>query len=143
MVDVQQSAAVVHAQEVHIEDGGRREHGHYVQEHRDEDTDDAVLFVAIEMPVKLVGVADGKITAQQQISEKGTEDIIMNYFEKMDHSYEIRNNKFSLKLPKVNTNIGRNRFFFKAAIIFNELSLDVRLLSSRALFVRAVDDYFS
>ena len=67
----------------------------------------------------------------------------MNYFEKVDHSYETRNNKFSLKLPKVNSNIGRNSFFFKAAITFNELSLDIRQLSSRAIFVRAVDDYFS
>ena len=70
-------------------------------------------------------------------------DIFMNYFEKMDHSYKTRNNKFSLKLPKVNTNIGRNSFFFKAAIIFNEIPLDIRLLSSRALFVRAVDVSFS
>lgn len=52
----------------------------------------------------------------------------MNYFEKMDlstilktFSYETKNNKRSLKLPKVNTNIGRNSFFFQAAIIFNNL----------------------
>ncbi len=48
------------------------------------------------------------------------------YFEIIDGKYGTRNNKMSIRLPKVRLESAKNGFYFLGGKIYNELPLDIR-----------------
>ena len=54
-------------------------------------------------------------------------EVFQNYFERLNHLHNTRNNNLSLKFPKVRTEFGRKGFYFLGAKAFNDLPLSVRL----------------
>ena len=59
-------------------------------------------------------------------------EVFQNYFERLNHLHNIRNNNLSLKLPKVRTEFGRKGFYFLGAKAFNDFPLSVRMLCNQS-----------
>jgi hypothetical protein len=62
------------------------------------------------------------------------------YFELMSHSKTTRNNKHSIKLPKVKTKKAQSGFFYQGAHIYNSLSRDIRCEKNENVFLKKLDN---
>jgi len=49
-----------------------------------------------------------------------------NYFQLNVHERVTRNNNFSIKLPKIKLEVGRQSFYYYGAQLYNDLPLEVR-----------------
>ena len=66
-----------------------------------------------------------------------------NYFQLLNHNaLNTRNNGKAGKLPKVELDFARRRFYFLDASIFNYLPLSLRNINFRFLFRKALDDLY-
>lgn len=67
-----------------------------------------------------------------------------NYFERLQHEKNTRNNGFSLRIPKIKLECTKCAFYYNGAIQFNKLPYDVRVvIDSFMLFKRALKEHFS
>jgi hypothetical protein len=66
-----------------------------------------------------------------------------NYFERLQHEKNMRNNGFSLKIPKIRLESTKSAFYYNGAIQFNKLPFDVRATDSFMQFKRALKEHFN
>ena len=64
-----------------------------------------------------------------------------NYFEKLNHGKNTRNNKSLLRLPKIKLEVGRSSFSYMGARLFNDLPLNIRKLDTHQQFKREIREY--
>ena len=64
-----------------------------------------------------------------------------DYFVKTNHALNTRNNHSSVRLSRMKLEIGRQSFYFLAALCFNSLPLDIRKQNSRILFRKQVNEH--
>ena len=64
-----------------------------------------------------------------------------NYFSLIDHGKNTRNNKNTIKLPKVRTEFAKKSSFFMAAKMYNELPMHVR--NDKNSFTSSLNKHFS
>ena len=67
-------------------------------------------------------------------------DPFTNYFEGMEYCQNTRNNKVTVKVPKMKTEFGRKSFSVNAAHVYNNIPISARRLDSRVLFRTQVHD---
>ena len=65
-----------------------------------------------------------------------------NYFQRLNHNHDHRNNGKAAKLPKVKLEFARRSFYFLGALIFVSTPLSLRNINFRVLFRKALDDYY-
>ena len=56
-----------------------------------------------------------------------------NYFDVIDSSHGTRNNKYSIRLPKVRLETAKNGLYFLGGKLFNELPLEIRQVENLKL----------
>ena len=64
-----------------------------------------------------------------------------NYFEKLDHEKQTRNNKYMLRLPKIKLEMGRSAFSYMVASLYNKLPLHLRKLDSHLEFKKSIKNH--
>ena len=70
-------------------------------------------------------------------------DNFYGYFEKIESSRNTRNNRNSLKLPRVRTEFAKKSSYFMAAKIFNSLPLEIRKEGVREKFYSQVENFYT
>ena len=65
-----------------------------------------------------------------------------DYFTKIDHSQNTRNNKYLLRLPNLRTEFAKKSAQFMAAKMYNDLTLEIRKESSFSLFSDKLNTLF-
>jgi hypothetical protein len=66
-----------------------------------------------------------------------------NYFERLQHEKNTRNNGFSLKIQKIRLESTKSALYYNGAIQFNKLPFDVRATGSFMQFKRALKEHFN
>ena len=66
-----------------------------------------------------------------------------DYFERLQHEKNTRNNGFSLKISKIRLESTKSAFYYNGAIQFNKLPFDVRATDSFMQFKRALKEHFN
>ena len=79
----------------------------------------------------------------RQCIDKNICSSFINYFEPLRHGKNTRNNRISIKIPKVRLESTKRAFYFNGVIQFNKLSCEIREIDSFMLFKRALKEHFS
>ena len=66
---------------------------------------------------------------------------MQNYFELIAHGKLTRNNNNLLRIPKVRTTVAQNGFFFQGAIVYNQLSTEIRSEEKENLFLSKLKEF--
>ena len=78
----------------------------------------------------------------RQCMDKNVCSNLQNYFVKFEHSRVTRNNKISLKLPKVKLHLAKKGFFFAGAQLYNSLPRNIRDENNFKFFKHALYTHF-
>ena len=96
---------------------------------------------------KLVKSTYGKIKKQACIIVRKclNEDVcspMKCYFQINDNNRVTRNNKLSIRLPKIRLEVGRKTFYYSGAKLYNTLPLEIRKIISLDAFKKQLSTYF-
>ncbi len=75
--------------------------------------------------------------------DKETCEQLQNHFKLQEHEKHTRNNKYTLKLPRIKTEYARKSFMFMGANVYNELPLDLRKIESYKEFEKKLIEHFT
>ena len=67
--------------------------------------------------------------------------LMANYFELLSHAKSRRNNQFSVALPRVRTKAAENGFYYQGAMIYNSLTIDIRMQDNENLFLKRLSNF--
>ena len=76
------------------------------------------------------------------LNKEFASDIFDNYFEMIDHSMNIRNNKHCVGLPPVKLQVARRGFYFTGGTLCNSLPVEIRKIDSVNIFKKKVSEFF-
>ena len=64
-----------------------------------------------------------------------------NCFELLSHSKPRRNNQLSVALARVRTKAAENGFYYQGAMIYNSLTIDIRMQDNENLFLKRLSNF--
>ena len=76
------------------------------------------------------------------LNKEFASDIFDDYFEMIDHSMNIRNNKHCVGLPPVKLQVARRGFYFTGGTLYNSLPVEIRKIDSVNIFKKKVSEFF-
>ncbi len=72
-----------------------------------------------------------------------TPHYLRELFQSRSTGYNLRNSENTLFVPKPRTNYGKRSFSYSGAVLWNELSQNMRVIGSLNQFKREIDNLFS
>ena len=77
-----------------------------------------------------------KCVLVKQCMDRNVCNNYQNYFERVQHVENTRNNGISVRIPKIHLESTKHAFYYNGAIEFNKLPKDIREIGSFMLFKR-------
>ena len=110
------------------------------------------LLSSLERRARVIVKADDRFPSIKQTQKKkvckfvrdcldGSNDVFINYFEKMKHGKATRNNNCMLRLPAIKLESTKRSFYFNGAYTYNNLPIDIRSERNIKLFTRKLNSF--